>query len=76
MKSMESDIALPDGDLAPSEVVFSELIDRWLRDGDRLHEAAPALEGTDVAVGAAHFPGMRFGRLLGGTGRRGWRFDA
>jgi glyoxylase-like metal-dependent hydrolase (beta-lactamase superfamily II) len=28
------------------------------------------LEGTNVAVGAAHFPGLQFGRVLKGTGRR------
>jgi len=28
------------------------------------------LEGTDVAVTAAHFPGLQFGRVLVGTGRR------
>ncbi|MGD0942674.1 MAG: MBL fold metallo-hydrolase [Acidimicrobiales bacterium] len=28
------------------------------------------LEGTDVSVSAAHFPGLQFGRVLTGTGRR------
>ncbi|MGA3215527.1 MAG: MBL fold metallo-hydrolase [Acidimicrobiales bacterium] len=28
------------------------------------------LEGTDTAVSAAHFPGLEFGRVLRGTGRR------
>ena len=28
------------------------------------------LEGTEVAVTAAHFPGLEFGRVLKGTGRR------
>ena len=28
------------------------------------------LEGTDVAITAAHFPGLQFGRVLAGTGRR------
>jgi len=36
---------------------------------------ARELEGTDVPVAAAHFPGMSFGRLLAGTGRRMWSFD-
>jgi glyoxylase-like metal-dependent hydrolase (beta-lactamase superfamily II) len=36
---------------------------------------ARELEGSGVAVAAAHFPGLRFGRLLSGTGRRSWRFD-
>lgn len=30
------------------------------------------LEGSDVPVAAAHFPGLRFGRLLRGEGRRQW----
>jgi glyoxylase-like metal-dependent hydrolase (beta-lactamase superfamily II) len=41
----------------------------------RTREAlAKELEGTDVPVAAAHFPGLRFGRLLPGTGRRHWTF--
>jgi len=41
----------------------------------RTREAlARELEGTDVAIAAAHFPGLRFGRLLAGTGRRHWTF--
>jgi glyoxylase-like metal-dependent hydrolase (beta-lactamase superfamily II) len=31
---------------------------------------AKELEGTDTPVAAAHFPGMRFGRLLAGSGKR------
>jgi glyoxylase-like metal-dependent hydrolase (beta-lactamase superfamily II) len=30
------------------------------------------LEGSDVAVAASHFPGLQFGRLLTGEGRRRW----
>ena len=42
----------------------------------RTREAlARELEGSDVPVAAAHFPGLRFGRLLGGTGRRHWTFS-
>jgi glyoxylase-like metal-dependent hydrolase (beta-lactamase superfamily II) len=33
---------------------------------------AKELEGKDVPVAAAHFPGMQFGRLLVGEGRRQW----
>lgn len=33
---------------------------------------ARELEGTLVPVAAAHFPGMHFGRLLRGEGRRSW----
>ena len=36
---------------------------------------ARELEGTDVPVAAAHFPGLRFGRVLSGQGRRQWVFD-
>jgi glyoxylase-like metal-dependent hydrolase (beta-lactamase superfamily II) len=33
---------------------------------------AKELEGTDTPVAAAHFPGMRFGRVLAARGRRSW----
>jgi glyoxylase-like metal-dependent hydrolase (beta-lactamase superfamily II) len=33
---------------------------------------AKELEGTDVPVAAAHFPGLQFGRLLPGQGKRFW----
>jgi glyoxylase-like metal-dependent hydrolase (beta-lactamase superfamily II) len=33
------------------------------------------LEGTDVPVAAAHFPGLRFGRILAGQGQRSWVFE-
>jgi glyoxylase-like metal-dependent hydrolase (beta-lactamase superfamily II) len=33
---------------------------------------ARELEGTDTPVAAAHFPGMRFGRVLTARGRRSW----
>jgi glyoxylase-like metal-dependent hydrolase (beta-lactamase superfamily II) len=36
---------------------------------------ARKLEGTDEPVAAAHFPGLRFGRVLPGQGRRQWVFD-
>jgi glyoxylase-like metal-dependent hydrolase (beta-lactamase superfamily II) len=36
---------------------------------------ARELEGTDVPVAAAHFPGLQFGRVLRGEGRRQWVFD-
>ncbi len=44
----------------------------------RTREAlAKELAGTDTPVAAAHFPGLRFGRLLPGTaGRRNWVFEA
>jgi glyoxylase-like metal-dependent hydrolase (beta-lactamase superfamily II) len=37
---------------------------------------AREIEGTEVKVAAAHFPGLRFGRLLYAEGRRSWMFDA
>jgi glyoxylase-like metal-dependent hydrolase (beta-lactamase superfamily II) len=36
---------------------------------------ARELEGTDIPVVAAHFPGMQFGRLLIAEGKRSWVFD-
>jgi hypothetical protein len=33
---------------------------------------AREIEGADIPVAAAHFPEMRFGRLLRGEGRRRW----
>jgi glyoxylase-like metal-dependent hydrolase (beta-lactamase superfamily II) len=33
---------------------------------------AREIEGKDLPVAAAHFPGLRFGRLLAGRGRRRW----
>jgi glyoxylase-like metal-dependent hydrolase (beta-lactamase superfamily II) len=30
------------------------------------------LEGSDIPVAAAHFNGLRFGRLLAGSGQRSW----
>src|SRR5205814_8580706 len=33
---------------------------------------ARELEGTDVPVAAAHFPGLQFGRLLAAEGKRRW----
>jgi glyoxylase-like metal-dependent hydrolase (beta-lactamase superfamily II) len=39
------------------------------------NKLAREIEGTDVPVAAAHFPGMVFGRLLSGEGRRQWVVD-
>ena len=30
------------------------------------------IEGSDIPVAAAHFPGLQFGRLLAGEGKRRW----
>jgi glyoxylase-like metal-dependent hydrolase (beta-lactamase superfamily II) len=37
---------------------------------------AREFEGTDVPLAGAHFPELRFGRLLAGTGPRSWTFEA
>jgi glyoxylase-like metal-dependent hydrolase (beta-lactamase superfamily II) len=43
---------------------------------NRVREAyARELEGSGIAAAAAHFPGLRFGRLLPGQGLRSWTFD-
>ncbi len=39
------------------------------------NKLAREIEGTDVPVAAAHFPGMVFGRLLTAEGRRNWVVD-
>jgi glyoxylase-like metal-dependent hydrolase (beta-lactamase superfamily II) len=36
---------------------------------------ASELEGTDIPVGAAHFPNLHFGRLLLAEGQRRWVFN-
>jgi hypothetical protein len=33
------------------------------------------IEGAGIPVAAAHFPEMRFGRMLPAAGRRNWVFD-
>jgi hypothetical protein len=33
---------------------------------------AREIEGVDVPISAAHFPGLAFGRLLKGEGKRRW----
>lgn len=56
------------------------LDDEWAGLGDVNPELAKRtrvaltkeIEGTDVPVAAAHFPGMVFGRLLAAQGRRYW----
>ncbi len=35
---------------------------------------ARELEGSDIPAAATHFPGLQFGRLLAGEGRRQWTF--
>ena len=69
------------GDVAHCPV---ELVDdEWAGLGDvdpRLAQAtrnalAREIEGRDIPVAAAHFPGLVFGRLLLGEGRRRWVID-
>lgn len=36
---------------------------------------ARELEGSDIPAAASHFPGMQFGRLLSGHGKRSWVFE-
>ncbi len=69
------------GDVVHCPVQLLE--DEWEMIGDvdralaqRTREAlAREFEGTGVAMAAAHFPDMRFGRLLLGQGRRSWVVD-
>jgi glyoxylase-like metal-dependent hydrolase (beta-lactamase superfamily II) len=66
------------GDVVHCPVELAE--DEWDSMGDvdpvmakRTRNAlARELEGTDTPVTAAHFPGLEFGRLLLGEGRRMW----
>ena len=48
-------------------------MDQALADRTR-EQISREIEGTDTAVTAPHFDGLRFGRLLPGEGRRGWTF--
>jgi glyoxylase-like metal-dependent hydrolase (beta-lactamase superfamily II) len=55
---------------------FDLLVDYDQEAAIRVREAyARELEGTDIPISAAHFPGLRFGRLLPGDGVRRWIFD-
>jgi glyoxylase-like metal-dependent hydrolase (beta-lactamase superfamily II) len=55
---------------------FNLLVDHDQQLADRVREAyARELEGGDIPVAAAHFPGLRFGRLLPGRGVRHWVFE-
>lgn len=66
------------GDVAHCPVELLE--DEWAGIGDVDPDLArrtrvalmKELEGQDVPVTASHFPGMRFGRVLAGGGRRQW----
>jgi len=74
--------ALLIGDVAhcPVELVDDEWaglgdVDRDLARKTR-NALARELEGTDTPIAAAHFPGLAFGRLLAGEGRRQWVVNA
>lgn len=79
--SSGSDRAILLGDVVHCPVELME--DDWEMVGDVDRALAQAtrvalareLEGTDIPMAATHFPGLRFGRLLAGTGLRGWVFD-
>jgi glyoxylase-like metal-dependent hydrolase (beta-lactamase superfamily II) len=54
---------------------FNLLVDHDQELANRVREAyARELEGSDVLAAAAHFPGLRFGRLLPSEGTRRWSF--
>jgi glyoxylase-like metal-dependent hydrolase (beta-lactamase superfamily II) len=54
---------------------FNLLVDHDQALADRVREAyARELEGGAVVAAAAHFPGLRFGRLLAGSSARRWTF--
>ncbi|MGH9017969.1 MAG: MBL fold metallo-hydrolase [Acidimicrobiales bacterium] len=53
------------------EAVFD--VDRDLARRTR-QALAEELAGSDIPAAGAHFPGLRFGRLLAGQGRRHWVF--
>jgi glyoxylase-like metal-dependent hydrolase (beta-lactamase superfamily II) len=56
---------------------FNLLVDHDQEMANRVREAyARELEGSDTVASAAHFPGLRFGRLLPGEATRRWTFDA
>lgn len=55
---------------------FDLLVDHDPKLAKQVREAyARELEGAAVPAAAAHFPGLRFGRLLSGGATRRWRFD-
>jgi glyoxylase-like metal-dependent hydrolase (beta-lactamase superfamily II) len=64
----------------PVELVDDEWAAMFDVDPDLARRTRVALnreiEGSDVPVAAAHFPDLRFGRLLPGQGRRRWVLSA
>jgi glyoxylase-like metal-dependent hydrolase (beta-lactamase superfamily II) len=60
----------------PVELLDDEWAGMWDVDPDLARRTRVALnrelEGSDVPVAASHFPGLQFGRLLGGKGKRRW----
>jgi glyoxylase-like metal-dependent hydrolase (beta-lactamase superfamily II) len=78
--SSEAERALLLGDVVHCPVEL--LDDEWAGMGDvdpalarrTRVSLARELEGSEVPVAAAHFPGLQFGRLLAGEGSRRWVF--
>ena len=55
---------------------FNLLVDHDQELANRVREAyARELEGSATVAAAAHFPGLRFGRLLPGEATRRWTFE-
>lgn len=55
---------------------FNLLVDHDPELARSVREAyARELEGSEIPAAASHFPGLRFGRLLPGTGVRRWSFE-
>jgi glyoxylase-like metal-dependent hydrolase (beta-lactamase superfamily II) len=55
---------------------FNFLVDYDQEAAIRVRDAyARELEGSAIQAAASHFPGLRFGRLLPGEGRRSWTFE-
>ncbi len=82
IETWETDQPLLLGDVVhcPLELMdddFNLLVDHDRELANRVREAyARELQGTGVVAAAAHFPGLRFGRLLPGTATRRWVFSA
>jgi len=60
----------------PVELVDDEWDGMWDVDPELAKRTRVALnreiEGRDIPVAAAHFPGLQFGRLLAAEGKRRW----
>lgn len=76
--SSGTDRAMLLGDVVhcPVELLDDEWAGMWDVDPELAKRTRVALnrelEGRDIPVAASHFPGLEFGRLLGGEGKRRW----